>query len=145
MSVKPIPDGFHTITPYLSVKDARKFLDFAKEALSAEEIFCTNSDDGKIMHAEFKIGDSMMMLSEENEKNPATSCNFYLYVPDTDAAYKKAIDAGAASTMEPANQFYGDRTAGVKDSFGLNWWFGTHVEDVSEEEMEKRMKEHTKK
>jgi len=145
MSVKPIPEGYHTLTPYLSVKDARAFINFAKKALGAEEIYCTNSEDGKVMHAEIKIGDSMMMVSETGEKNPATICNFYLYVPDTDASYKKAIDAGAVSTMEPSDQFYGDRTAGVKDSFGLNWWFGTHVEDVSPEEMEKRMKEQGKK
>ncbi len=145
MSVNPIPEGYHTITPYLSVKDARGFIDFAMKALGAKEIYCTNSDDGKVMHSEIKIGDSMMMISEANDKNPATNGNFYLYVPDTDAAYNKALDAGAVSTMEPANQFYGDRSAGVKDSFGYNWWFGTHVEDVSPEEMDKRMNEYRNK
>jgi len=85
------------------------------------------------------------MISEAGEKNPATNGNFYLYVTDTDASYKKAVEAGAVSLMEPADQFYGDRTAGVRDSFGYNWWFGTHVEDVSPEEMDRRVEGNKKK
>ena len=145
MEVKPIPEGYHTITPYLSVKDARGFMDFLTKALGAEEIYTSHTEDGNVMHAEIKIGDSMMMISEAGEKNPATNGNFYLYVTDTDAAYKKAVGAGAISIMEPADQFYGDRTAGVKDSFGYNWWFGTHVEDVSPEEMDRRVEGNKKK
>ncbi|MBK9333218.1 MAG: VOC family protein [Ignavibacteria bacterium] len=145
MAVKPVPEGYHTITPYLSVKDARGFMDFVIKALGAEEIYTSHTEDGNVMHAEIKIGDSMMMISEAGEKNPATNGNFYLYVTDTDAAYKKAVDAGAVSLMEPADQFYGDRTAGVRDSFGYNWWFGTHVEDVSPEEMDRRVEENKKK
>lgn len=138
MSVKPIPDGYHTITPFLVVKDAAAFMEFLKKALSAQEIYRTNSDDGTVMHAEMKIGDSMIMISEASEKFPARPGLFYLYVPDVDASYKQAIEAGAISEMEPALQFYGDRNAGVKDNFGNTWWLGTHVEDVSPEEMKRR-------
>lgn len=144
MSVKPIPDGYHTITPYLMIKDSQKFIEFLKKAFNATEVSKSVTDDGKIMHAEIKIGNSMMMLSEANELYPAEPALFYLYVNDTDATYKQAIAAGATSTMEPANQFYGDRNAGVKDSFGITWWIGTHIEDVSPEEMEKRQEEYMK-
>jgi uncharacterized glyoxalase superfamily protein PhnB len=143
MAVKPIPDGYHTITPYLMIKDSLKFIEFLKKAFNAEEIH-KSVNDGKIMHAEIKIGDSMLMLSEANEMYPAEPCKFYLYVKDTDATYKQALAAGATSTMEPADQFYGDRNAGVKDAFGITWWIGTHVEDVSPEEMKKREAEYMK-
>ncbi len=145
MAVKPIPDGYHSITPYLMIKDSPAFIEFLKKAFNAEEIHRSAGPDGKIMHAEIKIGDSMLMLSEANEMYPAEPCKFYLYVKDTDATYKQALAAGATSTMEPADQFYGDRNAGVKDAFGITWWIGTHVEDVSPEEMEKRMEEQMKK
>lgn len=144
MPVKPIPEGYHTITPYLMIQDSLKFIDFLRKAFNAKEISKTLTQDGKIMHAEIKIGDSMIMLSEANKQYPAEPVKFYLYVKDTDAAYKQALAAGAVSIMEPANQFYGDRNAGVRDSFGITWWIGTHIEDVSPEEMKKREEEYVK-
>ncbi len=144
MAVKPIPDGFHTITPYLMIKDAPAFIDFVKKAFNAKEISRTNAPDGSIMHGELKIGDSMMMITGASEKFPATSSYYYLYVTNTDEIYKQALNAGATSEMEPADQFYGDRSAGVKDPFGLIWWIGTHIEDVSPEEMKKREEEFMK-
>src|SRR6187551_2862415 len=138
MAVKPIPEGYHTVTPYLMVKDAPAFIDFLNHAFDAKEIFRSTTPDGSLMHAEVKLGDSMIMLTEASEKYPPAHSYYYLYVPDVDASYKKALEAGAKSEMEPADQFYGDRSAGVKDPFGITWWIGTHVEDVSSEEMQKR-------
>ena len=145
MSVKPIPDGYHTITPFFVIKDSPEFIDFLKKAFNANEIFRHNYPDGRIMHAEVKVGDSMIMLSEASEQFPATPGCYYLYVNDVDTTYKQAIEAGATSVTEPADQFYGDRSGGVKDSFGITWWIGTHVEDVSEDEMKRRQDEQMKK
>ncbi len=145
MSIKPIPDGYHTITPYFVTKNSREFIEFLKKAFNAESVSMSESPDGKVMHAEIRIGDSMMMLSEASESYPAVNGLIYLYVNDTDAIYKQALEAGAESLMEPADQFYGDRNAGVKDTFGNTWWIGTHIENVSEEEIGKRHKEHQKK
>jgi uncharacterized glyoxalase superfamily protein PhnB len=140
MAVNPIPEGYHTITPLLVVKDARKLMEFMKQAFDAE-VKHISENDGVIMHGEVKIGNSMLMLAEENVKAPSSPIGIYLYVTDTDAMYKKAIAAGATSIMEPADQFYGDRNAGVKDFAGNNWWIATHIEDVSAEEIKRRMDE----
>ncbi len=145
MAVKPIPGGFHTITPYLMVKDASGFTDFLKKAFDAKQVSRSDTKDGSIMHAEVKIGDSIIMLSEASDKSPASNTYLYLYVPDTDSVYKQALEAGAASEMEPADQFYGDRNAGVKDPFGITWWIGTHIEDVPAQEMKKREEEYINK
>lgn len=145
MTVKPIPDGYHTITPYFVMKNPREFIEFLKKAFNAESVSMSVSPDSKVMHAEIRIGDSMMMMSEASENNPAVNGSIYLYVNDTDAIYKQALEAGAESLMEPADQFYGDRNAGVKDPFGITWWIGTHLENVSGDEIEKRHKEHQKK
>ncbi len=141
MAVKPIPGGFHTITPYLMVKDASGFIDFLKKAFDAKQVSRSDTKDGSIMHAEVKIGDSIIMLSEASDKFPASNTYLYLYVPDTDSVYKQALEAGAASEME----FYGDRNAGVKDPFGITWWIGTHIEDVPPQEMKKREEEYMNK
>ena len=138
MPVKPIPDGYHSVTPYLVVKDGAKTLDFLQRGLGAELHYRHDLPNGRIMHAEVRIGDSPVMLGEGGEGHPVMPCMLYLYVRDCDAAYKRAIAAGAKSLREPANQFYGDRSGGVTDADGNQWWFGTHVEDVSEEEMGKR-------
>jgi len=140
MAVNPIPEGYHTITPFLVVKDARRLIEFMKNAFDAE-VNHISENDGVVMHGEVKIGNSMLMLAEENVNAPASSTGLYLYVTDTDAMYKKAIVAGGVSIMEPADQFYGDRNAGVKDFAGNNWWIATHIEDVSPEEIKRRMKE----
>lgn len=145
MAVKPIPEGYHTITPYIMAKDANKFIDFLKNAFDAKEIFRHGEPGGPVMHAELMLGNSMLMVSEASDKYPATSGNYYLYVEDCDAVYEKAIKAGATSIRKPENQFYGDRSSGVKDGFGNEWWIGTHVEDVPPEEMQKREEEMRKK
>lgn len=112
MAVKPIPDGYHAITPYLAARDAQKLLDFLKKAFNAETTFePMMRPDGAIMHAELKIGDSRVMLTEANEQMPPTQNSLHLYVPDVDATYKRAVAAGGASTMEPMDMFYGTAAA----------------------------------
>jgi PhnB protein len=137
--VKPIPDGFHTITPYLIVDGAEKLIGFMKEAFGAQHDHePTKRPDGSIMHATLKIGDSMLMVSDASEHAKASPVMLYLYVPNADAAYQRALKAGATSVMEPADQFYGDRSGGVRDAAGNQWFFGTHIEDVSPTELQKR-------
>jgi PhnB protein len=145
MAVKPIPDGYHTITPYLIVEGAAEVMEFLKKAFDAKEIGETmKSPDGKVRHAELQVGNSRLMLSEACSENKPMPTMFYLYVEDCDKAYANAIKAGGVSVKEPANQFYGDRSGGVRDAAGNQWWVGTHVEDVSPEEMKKRMAEQGK-
>ena len=145
MAVRPIPEGYHTVVPYIVAADAEQLLAFMKAGLGAREEHVMRYPDGRIWHGDVLIGDSHVMLSQATDRHPAMPCTLYLYVPDTDAAYRAALDAGAASVMEPATQFYGDRNAGVKDSQGNFWYFGTHVEDVSPEEMDRRQAEEVKK
>lgn len=146
MSVKAKPDGYNNLIPYLMIKDCAGFVEFLKKAFNAQEMEMMKSPDGRLMHGELRLGDSVMMLSEANEQYPpATDIKFYLYVNDVDETYKLALAAGADSTMEPADQFYGDRNAGVKDKFGITWWIAKHVEDVTEEEMKRRHEEMMKK
>jgi PhnB protein len=137
--VKPIPDGYHSITPYLVVDGAEKLIRFLKDAFAAQPTFDPMMrPDGKVMHAELKIGDSIVMISDSSERAKATSTTLYLYVPNVDAVYQKAVKAGAVSEQEPANQFYGDRSGGVRDPAGNRWYIGTHVEDVAPGELKKR-------
>jgi PhnB protein len=139
MAVKPIPDGYHSITPYLVVPDAPKTIAFLKQAFGATTLFePMKRPDGSIGHAELKIGDSPLMLSEASEQCPATQAMIHLYVPDVYATYKKALAAGATSVMEVADQFYGDRSGGVKDPAGNSWYVATHKEDVAPQELAKR-------
>ena len=139
MTVKPIPDGYHAVTPYFVVNGAQKLIDFLKQAFNAEFVFePMKRPDGKIMHAELKIGDSRVMLGEANEHNKPTQNSLYVYVPDVDATYKRAVAAGGASTMEPADMFYGDRNSCVKDFAGNQWFIGTHKEDVAPDELKRR-------
>jgi PhnB protein len=141
MAMKPIPDGYHTVTPYLTVDDPGAVIDFLKKAFNAQETFAMRDEKGKVQHAEVKIGDSMVMLGAAHDQWKARPSNFYLYVEDVDAMYKQAVAAGGKSISEPATQFYGDRHGAVEDSQGNNWWVATHVEDVSSQEMERRAKE----
>lgn len=141
MAVNPIPEGYHTVTPFLMAKDALGLIDFIIRAFNGVEITKHLSPDGKVMHAEVRIGDSNIMLGEASEKYPAMPGMLYLYIKDVDSLYKQAIDAGGKSLREPTNEFYGDRSCGVADAFGNQWWMATHVEDVTPEEMEKREKE----
>jgi uncharacterized glyoxalase superfamily protein PhnB len=138
MAVKPIPEGYHSVTPYLVVEGAAKLIDFLRQAFDAQETFRMPKPDGTIMHAELKIGDSMVMMGEGSETWKAIPSVLYLYVNDADAVYKRALQAGATSTMEPADQFYGDRHGSVKDPAGNVWWIATHKEDVPPEELKKR-------
>src|SRR5438093_6703303 len=112
MPVKPIPEGFHTVTPYMVVAGVPRLIEFLKRAFDAKEIHSSMRPDGTVMHAQLKIGDSMVMMGEAMEGHPPMPCAIYLYVNDTDAVYKRALQAGGQSMMEPANMFYGDRNAG---------------------------------
>jgi len=138
MAVKPIPDGYHTVTPYLTVGDAEAQIEFLKRAFGAEERYRHNDDKGRVRHAEVRVGDSMVMIGQAREPWTPRPAHFYLYVEDVDAVYKRAVAAGGKSLQEPTNQPYGDRGSGVEDSQGNSWWIGTHIEDVSPEEIERR-------
>ncbi len=137
--VKPIPEGFHSVTPYLVVSGASQVIEFLKRTFDAREVSRHTHTDGSVRHAEVQIGDSMLMIGEGGEQWPAMPSGLYVYVEDVDATYKRALEAGATSIAEPKDQFYGDRNSGVKDSAGNTWWIGTHIEDVSPEELERRM------
>jgi len=138
MAAKPIPDGFHSVTPNLVVHGTDKVLNFLKQAFDAKQIHNMTRPDGTIMHAEVKIGDSVVMMGEAMGNCQPMPSSLYLYVPDADAVYKRALQAGATSTMEIGNQFWGDRVGGVKDPAGNQWMIATHTEDVPPDEMRKR-------
>jgi uncharacterized glyoxalase superfamily protein PhnB len=144
--VKPIPQGMHTVTPNLVLRDCAKAIDFYKKALGAQEVSRFTAPDGKsVWHAELRIGDSFVFLQDEmpgmsrpaptaSEPSPVT---MWLYVEDADRAYKQAVDAGAQSLMPPADMFWGDRCGGVADPFGYNWSFATHKKDMTVDEMKR--------
>jgi PhnB protein len=140
MAVKPIPEGYHTVTPYLIVQGAETLIKFLTQAFAATEIRRTLHPDGSIMNAELKIGDSFIMLSEARPEFGAMPTMIHLYVENADELYDRALQAGATSMMEPRGEFYGDRAAGVKDPTGNHWWIATHQEDVSSTELEERIK-----
>ena len=140
MTVKPIPEGFTTVTPYLQVPDIVAMLEFLQKAFDAKVTESTPGPDGKPRHAEVQIGNAKVMLGQSSEQWPPRPCSLYLYVEDTEAWYARAMAAGSTSIMPPADQFYGDRNAGIEDPQGNQWWIGTHIEDVSPEELERRMK-----
>ena len=140
MAVKPIPDGYNTYTPYYVVEGASDFIAFLKQAFGAEESFRMPGPDGKIGHAEVRIGSSVIMLADASPWAQTRKMAGMLYVNDSDAVFKRAVDAGAKVERPLQNQFYGDRSGTVTDRWGNSWTVGTHVEDVSPEEMEKRMK-----
>ncbi len=145
--VKPIPEGYHTLTPYLIIKNAAQAIEFYKQAFGAEEKFRMPGPDGKIGHAEIRIGDSMVMLADEMPEAGILSpqslnrspVSFLIYVEDVDAAFQRAVDAGATISRPLEDKFYGDRMGSVTDAFGYEWSLGTHKEDVTPEEMERRM------
>jgi PhnB protein len=139
-SVKPIPEGYHTVTPYILVQGADKLIDFIKKAFDAKETERYSMPDGSIGHAEVRIGDSVLMVSDaQGEEFKPMAAGIHLYVEDCDVTYKHALEAGATSVSEPQDQFYGDRSSGVNDQFGNKWWIATHKEDLSKEEIAKRM------
>lgn len=148
--VQSVPAGYHTVTPYLTVKGAAQALAFYKKAFGAEELVRMDGPDGKIGHAEIQIGNSRIMFSDEMPEMPdavtespqslgGTTIGLMLYLDNVDAAFKRAVDAGAKAKRPVKDQFYGDRSGVVEDPFGHIWTIGTHIEDVSPEEMKKRM------
>jgi PhnB protein len=148
MAVKPIPEGYHAVTPYLAVDDAAEAIEYYKKAFGAKERVRMDAPGGKIGHAELEIGDSLVMLSDPfpqaSTKPPkelgGTSASVFMYVEDVDAVVQQAVDTGATITMEVADQFWGDRFGSVQDPFGHLWSIATHVEDVPPEEMAERAK-----
>ena len=149
MSVKPIPDGYHTLTPFLTVKDAARAIEFYKQAFGAEERGVMKGPDGKVMHAEMKIGDSIIMLADEFPEfgvlSPQTSggagMGLHIYIDGVDAAFDRAVKAGAQVEMPLAEQFWGDRYGKLKDPFGHKWSIATHIKDMSADEMKRSMDE----
>jgi len=140
MAVKAIPDGYHSVTPYLIVRGAAQLIDFLKEAFGAQETFRMPGGGG-IMHAEVRIGDSAVMMSDAMAEYGPMPTMIHLYVEDVDAVYKRALEAGATPVQELKDQFYGDRAGGVRDAFGNLWYIATHVEDVPFEELQRRQQE----
>jgi len=146
--VKPKPDGYHSITPYIYVADARKAIEFYTKVFGAQELFRMDEPGGKVGHAELRIGDSVVMLADEHPEIGARSPKAYggtpscllLYVEDVDRVFKQAIATGARELRPVENKFYGDRSGMVEDPFGHQWAIATHVEDVAPEEMQERAK-----
>ncbi len=144
--VKAIPDGYHSVQPYLYFKNSAEAIAYYAKAFGATERMRMPDKNGRIMHAEITIGDSCIMMADESEAVGAYNPEHYggapmslmIYVEDCDAVYAKALAAGAKSLREPADQFYGDRMAGVADPFGFHWFIGTHIKDVSKEELEEQ-------
>jgi PhnB protein len=149
MKTKYIPDGFHAVTPYLTVKDARRAIDFYKKAFGARERVTMPTPDGKIGHAELQIADSIIMLGEECPEHGSVSpqtlegspVGLALYVEDVDNAFNRAVSAGASVKEAVTDKFWGDRAGALADPFGHKWMLLTHVEDVPPQEMKRRMEE----
>jgi len=144
---RPVPEGYHTVTPYIVVNDAARAIDFYKKAFDATELNRMQGPQGKIGHAELRIGDSVIMLSDElpgsdcraPQSLGGTTANIFLYVKDVDHSYQKAVSAGAKSTTPVADMFWGDRYGRLTDPFGHSWSLATHKEDVAPDEMKRRM------
>jgi PhnB protein len=146
MTVKPIPDGYHSITPYLMIKGASEAIEFYKRAFGATEIFRLSHPNGQIGHAEIKIGDSSIMLADacdQAEFHPPASLGgssvaLHVYVEDVDAQFNQAVSAGAKAVKPVLDQFYGDRTGMLQDPFGHIWFLATHKKDITPEEINRR-------
>jgi PhnB protein len=146
MTIKSIPDGYHSVTPYLSIKGAAQAIEFYKRAFSATELFRLVAPNGEIGHAEIKIGDSPIMLADPCEEGPfrnpqslgGSSVGLHVYVEDVDALFVQAVDAGAKAVRPLQDQFYGDRTGTLEDPFGHVWFLATHKEDLAPEEINRR-------
>jgi len=149
MAAKPIPEGYHTVTPYLAVDDAAQAIEYYKNVFGAKELVRMDAPGGTIGHAELEVGDSRVMLSDPfpqaSTKPPkelgGTSVSVFMYVEDVDGVVKQAVDAGAKVLMEVADQFWGDRLGTVQDPFGHSWSIATHVEDLTPEEIAERGRE----
>jgi uncharacterized glyoxalase superfamily protein PhnB len=142
MAIQPIPEGYRNITASFVVDGAEELIEFMTKAFGGVERLNMPRSDGKVMHAEIEIGDSVVMVGDTMPDAPAVqNATLHLYVDDVDAVYARALEAGATSMMAPMPMFYGDRTAAVIDAWGTRWSIATHIEDVSEEEMMKRLAE----
>jgi PhnB protein len=150
MSVKPVPEGYHTLTPFLTVRDAARAIEFYKQAFGAEvRGGVAKGPDGKVMHAELQIGDSVIMLTDEYPEFGAVSpqssggagMGLHIYVDGVDAAFDRAVKAGAQVEMPVSDQFWGDRYGKLKDPFGHKWSIATHIKDMSADEMKRSMDE----
>lgn len=145
-AVKPIPEGYHSVTPYLILSGARDAIAFCQKALGAEEVMRMADPGGKVHHAEIRIGNSRIMLADEHPEIQALSpktiggspVSIHLYVEDVDAAVDRAVEAGAKLIRPVADQFYGDRTGGIEDPFGYRWFIATHKEDLTTDEIRQR-------
>ncbi len=144
MSPNYKPKDTQDLIPYLIVEDVDGLIDFLKKTFDAELLDRMAGEDGRVMHASAKIGDCVIMMGGSSEKSQQFPAMLYVYVKDVDSTYKKAIEAGAEVVRELENQFYGDRSGGVKDPWGNSWWFSTQVEQLSDEEMQKRHDEYVK-
>jgi uncharacterized glyoxalase superfamily protein PhnB len=136
---KAIPDGYQRVTPVLVVDGASKLIDFITTAFGAQERMRMPMPDNKVGHCELELGESVIMVSDATPQSPVSNGHIHLYVEDVDDVYRKALQGGATSEMEPADMFYGDRSASVRDPFGNRWNLATHIEDVPEDEMMRRM------
>jgi PhnB protein len=147
MATNYVPEGYYTVTPYLTIRGAGEAIDWYKKAFGAEEVVRMPGPDGKLMHAEIKIGNSMVMLGEENlewgAKSPqalgGSPISIHLYVPDVDASFKRAVEAGGTAQQPPTDMFWGDRFGKLADPYGHQWSLATHKEEVAPDEMNRRM------
>jgi PhnB protein len=135
---KPIPDGYHAVTPYLTVRGAARLIRFLAEAFDGKESLRHAMPDGRIVHAEVRIRDALVMIGETPGPEDAQPASLFLYVEDADATYRRALKAGGVSVAEPETKFYGERMGGIADPSGNTWWISTHVEDVTPEEVARR-------
>ncbi len=133
------PENYQTVIPYIHATGATRLIAFIKEVFEAKEIALYHRPDGTVGHAAFRIGDSVVELADSGPDWPAMPCALQVYVPDTDAAYARAMKAGATSLSAPVTQFYGDRTANVRDVCGNNWYIATQIEELSKEEIDRRI------
>jgi len=144
MKVSPVPAGFHTVTPYLSLKGVAQVIEFMQQAFGATVDGCHKMPDGTIVNAEVSLGNSKVMLGEARGGHEPWPAMLYLYVDDADATYARAVKAGGKSVLEPTDHFYGDRSGGVEDSAGNQWWIATRKENLSPDEIKCRMSEMAK-
>ena len=138
MAVKAKPDGYHAVSPYLVVDGAARLIDFLAEVFDAEEFERLAAPGGRIGHAEVRIGDSVVMMGDAGGEHAPMQAMIYVYVDDVDATYQRALAAGATTVQPPTDQFYGDRSGGVKAAFGNMWWIATRIEDLTPEELKRR-------
>ena len=136
MSSSHIPEGYHTVTPYIMSTDAAGTIEFLKKTFDATEKEIIRTEDGKVGHGEIRIGDSIIMISDASDQHPFFPSMLYVYVPNVDDTYARGIAAGGQSLREPTDEFYGDRSAGMKDVAGNQWWMATHQKTLSNEKLQ---------